>query len=109
MGVLSDYPAEAKLRALGVADRFSPILCASDPEVGAFKPNPAGFLRACTLWGLTPAEVVFVGDRPDVDAAGARSAGMRCVIVGRKGSGDERGFMRLPSLAGLARIFEGIG
>ena len=36
-----------KLRALGLDGRFSPVLCATDPEIGAFKPNPRGFLRAC--------------------------------------------------------------
>ena len=54
-GVLSDYPAEAKLQALGLAGRFSPVLCATDPEIGAFKPNPRGFLHACAVWNLPPA------------------------------------------------------
>ena len=83
-GVLSDYPAEAKLRALGLEGRFSPVLCATDPEIGAFKPSPRGFLRACAVWNLPPRDVLFVGDRVDVDAAGAAAAGMRCVIIGRQ-------------------------
>jgi len=82
-GVLSDYPAEAKLGALGLAGRFSPVLCASDPEIGAFKPSARGYLRACALWHLEPSEVLFVGDRADVDAVGAAAAGMPCAIVGR--------------------------
>ena len=82
-GVLSDYPAEGKLRALGLSGRFSIVLCSSDPEIAAFKPSPRGFTRACELWGLTPDEVLAVGDRADVDAAGAAAAGMSCVIVGR--------------------------
>jgi HAD superfamily hydrolase (TIGR01549 family) len=85
-GVLSDYPADAKLRALGLDGRFAPVLCASDPEIGAFKPSPRGYLRACAAWGLRPDEVLFVGDRADVDAAGAAAAGMPCVIVGRRRS-----------------------
>jgi HAD superfamily hydrolase (TIGR01549 family) len=79
-GVLSDYPAELKLQALGLGGRFWPVLCASD--VGALKPSPRGFLLACRTWKLSPAEVLFVGDRPDVDAAGASAAGMPCVIIG---------------------------
>jgi FMN phosphatase YigB (HAD superfamily) len=82
-GILSDYPAEAKLRALGLDTRFSPVLCATDREIGAFKPSPRGYLRACELWGLDAADVLYVGDRIDVDAAGAAAAGMRCAIVGR--------------------------
>lgn len=81
-GVFSDHPARAKLEALGVGGRFDPVLCATDPEIDAFKPDPRGFLRACELWGLAPDEVLYVGDRADVDAEGARRAGMPCVIVG---------------------------
>jgi putative hydrolase of the HAD superfamily len=81
-GVLSDYPAESKLQALGLGGRFSPVLCTSSPEVAALKPSPRGYLLACRSWKLTPGEVLFVGDRPEVDAAGAAAAGMPCVIVG---------------------------
>ena len=65
----------------GVADRMSVALCATDPEINAFKPYPKGFLHACTLWGLRPEEVLYVGDRPEVDAVGALNAGMPCVIL----------------------------
>jgi HAD superfamily hydrolase (TIGR01549 family) len=85
-GVLSDYPADAKLTALGLEGRFTLSLCTTDPDIGAFKPHPAGFLRACALWGLRPHEVLYVGDRPDVDAAGAAAAGMPCAIIGGAGS-----------------------
>jgi len=82
-GVFSDYPVAAKLEALGLAGWMSASLCATDPEIDAFKPHPRGFLRACEIWGLDPAEVLYVGDRPRVDAAGAARAGMPCAIVGR--------------------------
>jgi FMN phosphatase YigB (HAD superfamily) len=85
LGVLSDYPCESKLAALGIASFFSPILCAADPEINAFKPNPRGFLRACGLWNLAPHEVLYVGDRAEVDARGAQAAGLRCLILGRGG------------------------
>jgi HAD superfamily hydrolase (TIGR01549 family) len=102
MGIFSDYPAESKLAALGLAGRFSPVLCATDPGVSAFKPHPRGFLVACERWGLEPREVLVVGDRLDVDAAGAAAAGMPCVIVGTPVSGLERpGLMVLPSLERL--------
>jgi HAD superfamily hydrolase (TIGR01509 family) len=81
MGILSDYPAEAKLEALGLRQRFSPILWTGDPDVAALKPSPRGFLVACQRWRLTPREVLMVGDRPEVDAAGATAAGMPSVII----------------------------
>jgi HAD superfamily hydrolase (TIGR01549 family) len=86
VGVFSDYPAIDKLRALGLLDRIPVILCATDPEINALKPHPKGFLRACAIWGLPPEEVLYVGDRPEVDAVGAAAAGMPCVILSGKGS-----------------------
>jgi HAD superfamily hydrolase (TIGR01549 family) len=91
IGALSDYPVAGKLSSLGVAPYFSISLCTTDPHINAFKPHPRGFLEACGMWGLSPSEVLYVGDRPDVDAAGARAAGMRCAIVGahgRRGGGE---------------------
>ena len=81
-GVFSDYPVLDKLQALGLAERMSLALSATDPEINAFKPHPKGFLRACALWGLPPAEVLYIGDRLEVDAIGAANAGMPCVLVG---------------------------
>lgn len=83
-GIFSDYPVEEKLSALGVAATFSVKICATDPDVNAFKPQTLGYLKACAHWGLSPEEVLYVGDRPEVDAAGARACGMPCVIVGRR-------------------------
>jgi len=85
VGVFSDYPAIDKLRALGLFDRIPLVLCATDPEINAFKPHPKGFLRACAIWGLPPEEVLYVGDRPEIDAVGAAAAGMPCAILSRKG------------------------
>ena len=107
MGVLSDYPAEDKLRALGLDGRFWPVLCATDPEIDAFKPSPKGYLRACELWGLAPSDVLFVGDRAEVDAAGARAAGMPCVIVGTSAVPTDAHYETCTSFEGLSRVFDG--
>jgi HAD superfamily hydrolase (TIGR01549 family) len=108
MGVLSDYPAAAKLQALGIASSFSVVLCATDPEVGAFKPDPRGFLAAADRWQLAPAEVLMVGDRADADAAGAAAAGMPCVIIGRSQASpaDASGFRLIPSLERLRHVLD---
>jgi HAD superfamily hydrolase (TIGR01509 family) len=105
-GVLSDYAADAKLRALGVAGYFSVVLCSTDPEVDALKPSPRGFLRACRLWNLPPSEVLMVGDRADVDAAGAAAAGMPCVIIRRSLQRRRSGYLVLPSLKRLHHVLE---
>ncbi len=89
IGLFSDYPARAKLEAMGLAGRFDPVLAATDPEIHAFKPHPAGLLRAAEIWDLPPDTILYVGDRPEVDAAAAVAAGMLCAIIGGKHAAAE--------------------
>jgi HAD superfamily hydrolase (TIGR01549 family) len=81
LGVLSDYPSIEKLRVLGIDGFFSPVLCTTDPDVNALKPSPRGYWRACEIWKLPPEEVLYVGDRPEVDARGAVEAGSQCAVL----------------------------
>jgi len=108
-GVLSDYPAHDKLAALGLRDRFWPVLSAADAEIGALKPHPRGFLRAASLWNVHPSEVLVVGDRLDADGAGAAAAGMPCAIIGRQGgSAAVPGtIIRVSSLGRLCHVLDG--
>ena len=105
IGVFSDYPADAKLAALGVDDMVDVTVCATESEVNAFKPHPRGFLVAAERMGVAPEEVVYVGDRVEVDAAGAAAAGMRCLIVGAPESGPDHvaveTFEEIPNVLGL--------
>ncbi len=51
-------------------------------EIAWTKPHPEAFRAAMTAIGVTdPAGCVFVGDRPFDDVHGAKSAGMRAVLV----------------------------
>jgi putative hydrolase of the HAD superfamily len=84
VGVFSDYPVIDKLQALGLTGMMSLMLCATEPEINAFKPHPKGFLHACALWGIAPEEVLYIGDRPEVDACGAANAGMPCALLGKR-------------------------
>jgi FMN phosphatase YigB (HAD superfamily) len=84
LGALSDYPADAKLQALGVAALFDLALSAQDPQIDVLKPNPRGLLVALDRLGASPPESLYVGDRLDVDGATAEAAGVRCAIVGRR-------------------------
>jgi putative hydrolase of the HAD superfamily len=87
LGVLSDYPAAEKLRALGVAEFFELVLTAQDPAVNRFKPDPSGLREALRRLGTEGADALYVGDRPQVDAVAAQAAGVPCVIVGRRRGG----------------------
>ncbi|MFN8065271.1 MAG: HAD family hydrolase [Vicinamibacterales bacterium] len=106
LGVLSDYEATRKLRALGIERCFSQVLCAADADVRALKPSPRGFLVACERWQLLPEQVVMVGDRADADAAGATAAGMRSVIVGRRALGAGGGATFVSSLEQVSSVID---
>ncbi|MFL6137965.1 MAG: HAD family hydrolase [Frankiaceae bacterium] len=50
-------------------------------EIAWTKPHPEAFRAALRAVGCEPAEAVFVGDRPFDDIHGAKSVGMRAVLV----------------------------
>jgi putative hydrolase of the HAD superfamily len=70
----------AKLEALAVEALFDPIVISE--EVGLRKPDVRIFELAVTSWHVAPESVLFVGDDPVSDIAGARAAGMRVLQVG---------------------------
>jgi HAD superfamily hydrolase (TIGR01509 family) len=94
LAVLSDYPAQAKLEALGVRDAFDLVLTAQSPEVGLFKPHPRGLLAVAEGVAVTPSECLYIGDREEVDAAAAAAAGIASIIIGPR-----LGFRELRELA----------
>lgn len=81
LGVLSDYPAEDKLCAMGLRNYFDVVVSASDPEVQSFKPSPRGLEIVLRRLGLEKHEVLYIGDRPEVDGVAAAAVGVRCAIL----------------------------
>ena len=81
LAALSDYPAEAKLEALGLSGLFDVVLSAQTAEINVFKPHPRGLLVTLERLGSAAAESMYIGDRADVDAATAEAAGVRCTIL----------------------------
>jgi FMN phosphatase YigB (HAD superfamily) len=47
---------------------------------------------ACEVWRLAPSDVLYVGDRADIDARGAAVIGMPCAILGSPGASDTSGW-----------------
>ena len=93
---LPDWLEEAGL--LGLVDGT-----VSSAVAGAAKPAPAVFQRALEIAGARPEEALHVGDSLDGDVEGARAAGVRPVLVVRRGEpppGVEaiRSLAELPSL-----------
>jgi FMN phosphatase YigB (HAD superfamily) len=81
LAALSDYPADAKLEALGLSGLFDVVLSAQAAEINVFKPDPRGLLVTLERLSSTAAESMYIGDRVDVDAATAEAAGVRCTIL----------------------------
>lgn len=88
LGVFSDYPADAKLMALGLSTFFDVIVTAQDRDVQRFKPDPRGIEVTLRRLGVDRSRAVYVGDRPSVDGEAARRAGIPCLIVGRRPYAD---------------------
>lgn len=70
-----------KLERMGLTGR-TPCLFVSD-TFGCDKPDAAIFLAAAVCLCVPPSEVLFVGDHPVNDIAGARSAGMQTAWLHR--------------------------
>ncbi|MCG6892160.1 MAG: HAD family hydrolase [Desulfobacteraceae bacterium] len=85
LGVFSDYPAEEKIEALGIAQWVSVLVSSCDPDVSGFKPHSTGFVTAAKKMGIDPERILYVGDRPEVDGKGAAAAGMEVAILDRGG------------------------
>jgi HAD superfamily hydrolase (TIGR01549 family) len=75
--LVSDYPARAKLRALGVESLFEVVVASGEPNgPKRLKPHPQGYLRAAALLGVDPEHCLVIGDRDDADGAAAQAAKM---------------------------------
>jgi HAD superfamily hydrolase (TIGR01509 family) len=71
------------LEEAGVADVFATIVVSD--QVGWRKPRPDIFEAALGAVGVAAAQTLFVGDRADIDVAGARGVGMDAAWVNPEG------------------------
>ena len=77
LALVSDYPATAKLAALGLDHLFEAVVSSGEPGgPRRLKPDPEGYLLAARALGAEPADCLVIGDREDADGAAARAAGM---------------------------------
>jgi len=84
LGIVSDYPAIAKLKALGLDNKFAVVVSAGHPSIGRLKPHPLALLNCLQQLQISPSESIYVGDRHDVDAPCALRAGVHPVVIGAK-------------------------
>jgi putative hydrolase of the HAD superfamily len=93
LGLISDAQWVFTDPELAMTDlaRFFPVRVLSS-HVGVKKPDARIFAEAMRAVGVTPEDSVYVGDNPERDLAGARNAGMKCVLFGA--GGGEYGGLR---------------
>lgn len=69
------------LARTSLGSRVDTAVCSEHAR--AYKPHPRPFRMALSELDVRPDGVVHIGDRPGEDRAGARAAGMACVLVDR--------------------------
>jgi HAD superfamily hydrolase (TIGR01509 family) len=95
----------AKAAAIGYPGRVI-----TSEEVGAWKPEPAAFLRGAAEAGFDPESTLYLGDSPVVDVAGSKSAGMQAAWADLEGKAYPEDVVRpdhvvtwLPDVVNLVR------
>lgn len=95
------HQVERKLTHLGLDYHdFEPRIYCYDQ--GWVKPEPAPFLAAMESLNISPEEIVYVGDREDVDIEGAKEVGMKTILVGGQ---SELADQNVSEIYGLRDIF----
>jgi putative hydrolase of the HAD superfamily len=101
LSVISNFDSRLLviLEGLGVASNFDQIFVSS--RVGYAKPDPEIFHAALKRHGLQPEQALHVGDSEINDRLGAANAGLRGVLVDRRGTAPPRDGTRISSLIAL--------
>lgn len=110
LGVVSNFDYTPTvlhiLEREGLAGLFDTVVVSD--AVGWRKPKPVIFELALGRVGTSPVDALFVGDRMDVDVAGAQGVGMRAAWINRGGDVLPPGFSppeyEIQDLAELAPI-----
>jgi putative hydrolase of the HAD superfamily len=107
----ADGRAAAVVAAVGLAGAFDAVL--DSHFEGVEKPDPEIFRRALARVGAPAARAAFVGDIVSVDVAGARSAGLRPILMDAAGAYGDVEIERIERLselpAQLGRTPGGVG
>jgi len=92
VGILSDYPARAKLAALSLgADH---VVSAGDDGVGFLKPHTRGLEVLMARAGVDAGSALVIGDRADRDGEVARRMGVRALVRSSSPIGEWQTFSR---------------
>jgi len=82
LGIVTDAPkkqAFLRLAEMNLSDFFDIVVALED--TGKTKPSPLPFNAAIEKMNLKPGEILFVGDNPARDIAGAKKAKMKTALA----------------------------
>lgn len=80
--VYSDYRAEKKLVSMGIQVDYT--FSAEQEQIDVLKPNPKGLNYISTYLQIKKQDILFIGDRLELDGECAKQAGIDYIIVNRK-------------------------
>lgn len=95
---------EGAVCQVGPGDATEVVVIVDSHVVGISKPDPAIFAPAIDALGVDPGRVLYVGDTPAADGAGATAAGMPVVIIDPHGFAAGAGYPTVPSLGAVADL-----
>src|SRR3546814_18534885 len=81
VAIFSDYPAAAKMKALGLKANLT--VSATDEDVGRLKPDPDGLQKIIALAGIASRRSLMIGDRLARDGEAAPQIGTKSLIRSR--------------------------
>ncbi|HEV8676523.1 MAG TPA: HAD family hydrolase [Methylomirabilota bacterium] len=113
LGLVSNFDYTPTVRRIlaegGILDRFDAVVVSDG--VGWRKPSPRIYEAAFRALGVGAAECLFIGDRPEIDVAGAKGIGMPVAWFNPEGALFPEGVLApdfiLARLADLRSILEG--
>jgi putative hydrolase of the HAD superfamily len=79
LGLLSDFPPENKIAAMGLNDLWDVQICSE--AVGRLKPDRAPFFALADGMSLPPERLLYVGNSVAYDIIGAKKAGMKAALI----------------------------
>ena len=99
-----DTPLDPLTERLGIAEYFDAIVASHDARVRSEKPDPHIFNYALAAVGVSAKEVVHVGDTYGADIVGAKSVGIRSILLDRDGTQTGRWGETIQSLTELPEM-----
>ena len=110
LGIVSDAPrmqAWLRLASLNLTDFFDVVVTLDD--TGHLKPSEMPFKQAIKKLSVGAKEILFVGDNPERDIAGAKKVGMKTALAkyGQYVEGGEKADFDLKSIGDIVKIVAG--